>query len=117
MPAGTSCRSKGMRQMRDESASAGLRLIPSVCSVGVVLNGRITGGMEEAYMVDNVGGHGTEGDYDLEQAGDSTADVLGGALGDVGVCDSRDTADARDGDNVTRVNEPEAQLSGGSDGR
>jgi hypothetical protein len=75
------------------------------------MNGTIPSEMEEAYTVGEVGDHSTELDYDLERAGDVSADAFGSTLGDAGKRDSGYTADARVGDNATGVNEPEALLA------
>jgi hypothetical protein len=117
IPAGASWRPKGKRQRCGELAKAGIRLIPSACSFGVGMNDRVASGSEEARTTDKVGSHGTEGDHDPEWAGDTPADVLGRVLGDIGRYDSGDTADARDRDEVTGVNEPEALRDPAADGR
>jgi hypothetical protein len=116
VPVGPSWRPKGERQRYGELARAELRLILSACSFDVGMNDRVSSGTEEAHRADKVGGHGAEGDHDPERVGDTPANVLGRTW-DIDGYGSRDTADARDGDEVTGVNEPEALRDPAADGR
>jgi hypothetical protein len=96
IPAGASWRPKVKRQQYGELARAGLRLITSACSCDVGMNDRVASASEEARTTDKVGGHSTEGEHDPDRAGDTPADVLGRALGDIDGYGSRDTADDRE---------------------
>jgi hypothetical protein len=55
-------------------------------------------------VVEEVGDENTGGDPDLEQTGDTTANILGRALGDEGWCDCGDATDTDAGDDAAPVN-------------
>ena len=63
--------------------------------------------------VDEVRDHDTEGDHDLEQAGDAPADVLGRTLGHERGRDGGNGADAYTGDDAPCVDVPDAARAPG----
>jgi hypothetical protein len=67
--------------------------------------------------VEEVRDEDTNGDHDLEETGDASADVLGRALGDEGGRDGRDAADADTGDDTAGIDVGEAAAVTGDSGQ